>query len=229
MSPETTRLVFFAIMAGGALVWALSLILALRLGRDAGGDGGWSDRRFSSPDLDPSGPVETGERVVRGDPEKLSREIVRALLQGHLGSISLFEVVERTARRVALKKTGPLVVNQPPGLYFSEAEFELDTIGGDEVRVRYTLGFARLARRMRGIALGIIGGVGLPVLVAVGAVIWLFVVQSEDESLRWQVLQVLHVGHALWPPLLLLWVHRLGRRHSRAFVANLLTTLEYVG
>ena len=228
MSTEAARLIFFATMAAGGLVWVISLIVALRLGREVEDAGGWSSQRFSSPELDSTGPVETGERIVRGDPEKLSKEIVRALLQGHLGGTSLFEVIERTARRVVLKKTGPLVVNQPPGLYFSEAEFELDALGGDKIRVRYTLGFARLARRMRGIALGIIGGIGLPVLVAVGVLIWIFVLQSDEETVRWQVLQTLHIGHALWPPFLFLWMHRLGRRHSKTFVANLLTTLEYV-
>ena len=133
-------------MGTGLLVWLLSLVVALRLGRREGDESGFSAHRFSSSELDSGGPVEAGERVVRGDPEKISREIVRAFLQGHLGGASLFEVLERTPRRVVLKKTGPLVVNQPAGLYFSEAEFDLDPLGGDEVRVRYALGFARLVR-----------------------------------------------------------------------------------
>ena len=92
----------------------------------------------------------------------------------------------------------------------------------------YRIGYARLIRLLKKIALCIIFGVGLPVMVLVGLAIWLFVVQSDNPSVRWQVFQTLQISHALWPPFLILWFYRIGRRHSKRFMENLIASAEVV-
>jgi hypothetical protein len=223
MDQATATAVFAAIMGTGFVVWAYSLIKALQIGRESTAMEGWQ----------PVGPLSgtsstiSGERILHGDPERLSKALGRSLLQVNIGLFgSLFEVVERTAQRIVLKKTGPLVCNQPAGLYFSEAEIHFQPIGGGAVRVSYQLGYERLARRLKSVALAIIVGLGLPVMLAVGGVVWRLVIPSQDPAVRWQVFQCFQIAHALWPPFLIIGMYSMGRRHSKTFVSNLLTTLE---
>jgi len=221
---QTTAIgIFAAIMGTGFVVWAYSLIKTLQIGHESAAAGEWQP----GDPLPGKSSTVSGERTIHGDPEKLSKALVRSLLQVNIGMFgSLFEVVERTAERVVLKKTGPLCCNQPAGLYFSEAEINFKPIGGDAVRVSYQLGYERLARVIKRVSLAIIFGVGLPVMLAVGLVVWLLVIPSEDPEVRWQVFQCFQIFHALWPPFLTTWIYSMGRRHSKTYVSNLLTTLE---
>lgn len=222
MPEGLTQAIFGGIMGLGCAVWAWSLLKALSMSGD-----GVDDDEFDVDYKSPPRGVETGERTIHGDPEQLSKNLVRSLLKVNIGMFgSLFEVTERTAKKVVIKKTGPLVCNQPAGLYFSEAEFYFEPIGGDAVRVTYTLGFERLRRMFRRTALGIILGIGMPVLLVLGSVLWFTVVQSDNPIIRFQVFQTLHIGHALWPPFMFIGFYSMGRRHSKTFVSNLLTMLE---
>ena len=164
---------------------------------------------------------------MRGEPETLSAALARTLVQLNIGRFgSLFEIVERSPERIVLQKTGPLICNQPAGMLFSEAEITFESLGHDTTRVSYLLGFDRLARRVKTIALSIILGIGLPVLVIVGGLIWYLVLPSQNPAVQWQVMQTLQVSHALWPPFLIMWIYRSGRRQSKTYFSNLLSTLE---
>jgi hypothetical protein len=164
---------------------------------------------------------------VRGTPAGLSKSLARALTQLNVGGFnSLFEVTQRTNEKLTLRKTGPLACNQPAGLYFSEASVKFENLGNNSTRVRYELGYERLAKRMRSISLGIILLVGLPVMLVVGGLIWHFVLPSENPAIRWQVLQTLQIAHALWPPFLLVTIYSIGRRQSKTYFSNLLSNLE---
>jgi hypothetical protein len=205
------------------IVWLWSLQMALAIGRSAAK----SDWRLLESEQPKQTTTETGARTVRGTPETLSAALAKCLVQLNVGRFgSLFEVVERSPERIVLKKTGPLLCNQPAGMLFSEAELTFEDLGNDTTRVSYTLGFDRLARRVKTIALAIILGVGLPALIIVGGLIWHFVLPSQDQAVQWQVLQTLQVSHALWPPFLFLWLYRSGRRQSKTYFSNLLSTLE---
>lgn len=221
MDTDTTRLVYASIMAIGVFVWLWSLIKALRLGKATG----LADR--VSFDEDSEFDTETGEVAVHGEPESLSKALVRTLRQPGVGIFgALFKVTERTANRVSLKKTGPIICNQPTGLYFTEAELNFEPTGKGVVRVSYCLGYARLVRLLRKVALSIILGIGLPLTVIIGSLIWLFVVQSDDPKVRWQVFQTIQIGHALWPPFLFMWFYSVGRRQSKNFVENLIASVD---
>jgi hypothetical protein len=223
MNAELATLIFIGIMVGGFLVWLWSLQMALAIGRSAGKP----DWRMLAEAEPKQVNTESGARTVRGAPERLSAALARSLVQLNVGTFgSLFEVVERTPERILLKKTGPLMCNQPAGLYFSEAEVTFEDLGNDTTRVSYTLGYDRLARRIKLIALCIIVGIGLPVMMIVGALIWRFVLPSHNPAVQWQVLQSLQIVHALWPPFLFIWLYRAGRRQSKTYFSNLLSTLE---
>lgn len=222
MSEDVAKAVFFAIMTIGFFFWLWSLQKALALGRQTPPE----DWRLL-PDNHPPGDIETGSRIVRGEPEEISQALARSLTQVGIGGFTpLFEITERTSNRIALKKTGPLMCNQPAGLYFSEAEIRLEELGNNRTQVTYFLGFDRLRRRAKAIALAIILGVGLPVLVIVGGIVWYFVIPSPAEAVRWQVLQTLQIAHALWPPFLVLNLYTTGRRQAKTYFSNLLATLE---
>lgn len=226
MDAQTAQVVFYAIMTVGICVWCHSLVRALEIGASKVPPvDPWGDFEQEEPD---DGGAETGARTLRGDPEMISRGLALTLLRTGLpGSFSsLFEVVERSARRVVIRKNGPLFCNQPPSLYFTEAEFTLMPVGEDAVEVGYHVSFGQLAQKTRRIALGIIFGIGLPVLLGVGWAVWSFCVNNPNPSLRWMVFQSLHIAHALWPPFLFIHLYKAGRKHSRTYVSNLLVSAE---
>ena len=223
MDQAAATSVFAAIMGVGAFFWVWSLIRTLQIGHESPEQDQWKP----GGELPGNSTTQSGERTIHGDPEKLSKALTMSLLQVNVGMFgSLFEVVERTAKRVVLKKTGPLVCNQPAGLYFSEAEIYFEPLGGDAVRVSYELGYDRLVRLTKRVSLALILGLGLPLMMVVGSVIWFFVVQSNEPVIRWQVFQCLHIAHAIWPPFMITGMYSMGRRQSKTFVSNLLSTLE---
>jgi hypothetical protein len=223
MDENVARLIFAAVMMVGFFFWLWSLQKALALGRQSEP----ADWRMLPEEQVAHADTETGSRIVRGEPELLSQSLARSLTQlGAGGFAPLFEIIERNSERIALKKTGPLMCNQPAGMYFSEAEITFEPLGNETTRVSYLLGFDRLVKRVRVISLSIILGIGLPVLLIVGGVIWFFVLPSPAPGVRWQVLQTFQIIHALWPPFLVLGLYNTGRRQAKTYFSNLLSTLE---
>lgn len=223
MDEEIAKLIFVAIMTAGFFVWLLSLAMTLRVGR-ATAEQDW---RALDNIAEPGGAVETGARTVSGEPGALSKALARSLTQLNIGGFnSLFEIVERSDRRVLVKKTGPLICNQPVGMYFSEAEIGFEDQRNGTVRVSYQLRYDRLAKRLKSIALIIIFLAGLPAMLIVGGIIWYVVIPSPNPAVRWQVFQTFQIVHALWPPYLLFWLYSAGRRQSKTYMSNLLSTLE---
>jgi hypothetical protein len=223
MSSTLAIAIFTAIMGAGVIAWLCSLSLTLRLGtvplRSDGSENDFEPKSWAG--------AEIGSRTVRGTPARISKALARALTQLNVGGFnSLFEITQRTDEKLTLRKTGPLVCNQPAGLYFSEASVEFEYLGNNTTRVSYELGYERLAKRMRSISLGIILLVGLPVMLIVGGLIWHIVLPSDNPSVRWQVLQTLQIAHALWPPFLLVTIYSMGRRQSKTYFSNLLSNLE---
>lgn len=246
MPVEAAQIVFAVIFTIATLVWAVSLRKAARLGR-LNQSNPWANvANPSSPAWDNANtrsgnpwavdslqPVAdtqqvTGQQTVQGQAADVSAAIAEKVsLVGVPGRFSgLFEVIEQNRDRVSVRKTGSLVCNQPTGLYFSEADFELKQIGNGTTEVQYTLGFERLGRGLRRIALAIILVLGLPALLILSAVLWVFVVNSDNPIIRWQVIQGLQVVHVLWPPFLLLWFYGAGKKHSRTYVSNLLRSIQ---
>lgn len=223
MDEQTAKTIFVSIMSVGFLTWLWSLQKALALGRRTSKP----DWRLLPEQQAAEEDTESGTRTVRGEPELLSQALAKSLTQFNAGGfMPLFEITERTPKRIALKKTGPLMCNQPSGMYFSEAEITFEPVGRDTTRVSYVLGFDRLVRRVKIAALAIIFCIGLPVMLIVGGLVWYLVLPSPAPSTRWQVLQTLQIAHGLWPPFLILSLYSTGRRQSKTYFSNLLSTLE---
>lgn len=81
-----------------------------------------------------------------------------------------------------------------------------------------------LIRRIRTIALVLILGIGLPVMLLVGSLVWTFAIPSP--MMRWQVLQTLQIVHALWPPFLVMWLYSVGRTQSKILIENVIASSE---
>jgi hypothetical protein len=223
MTEETAKLIFAAIMTIGYLFWLWSLQKTLADGRQTEA----TDWRMLHDEVAAAADIETGARVVRGEPEALSQALARSMLHLQAGGFApLFEITERTSNRIAIKKTGPLMCNQPAGMYFSEAQLDLQRVGENATRVSYTIGFDRLARRVKNISLAIIFGAGLPLMLIVGGVVWYTVIPNANPAIRWQVLQTLQIVHGLWPPFLILGLYYTGRRQAKTYFSNMLSTLE---
>ena len=226
MDVQTTQFVFFGIVTLAACVWTHSLVKAIQMSpRRTDEDNPWAvlpdEAHFTTDD-------ESGKRTLRGDLDTVSRAIARAMLNQSIPGMfsTLFQIAERTPEKVLVRKTGPLFCNQPPGLQFSEVEFNLTPYGPDTVQVSYRIGYGQLKDRMRKIALGVILGAGLPCLVIGGWLMWHYVVTNPNPAVRWQVFQTLQVVHVLWPPFLFLHQFKSGRQHSRTYVSNLLMSAE---
>jgi hypothetical protein len=221
MDENVAKLIFAAIMTIGFLVWLWSLQKALGLGRSRAK----TDWRMIPEESPTAADVETGSRTVRGEPEQLSQSLARMLMEhGNNPAGPAFEITERTSRRIELK-TGPKAC-QTAGANFSGAVIDLERAGGNTTRISFSLTYDRLLRRTRRIALAIIFGIGLPLMVILGGVIWFVVIPSAAPAVRWQVLQTLQIAHGLWPPFLVMGVYNSGRRQSKMYFSNLLSTLE---
>ena len=221
MDSETTSVVFVSIMSLGFVVWLWSLVKALRFGR--------STRDQSQFAIEPTQACDSqaGNVKVRGEPARISKALAGSIQQLGIGMFgSLYKITEHSAEHIAVEKVGRLICNQPTGLYFSEAVFTLEPEGPDSTKIFYRLGYKRLHRLLKKIALGLILGVGLPVLLIVGCVVWFFVIQSDQPSIRWQVFQTLQIVHVLWPPFLIMWAYSRGQRQSKIFVENLISSIS---
>lgn len=213
----TAQIVFLVIMTIGVCVWCHSLVRALQLGADEPIEvNPWSN----SADEIASGNREVGSMLVRGEPEAVSRAIAKAVLQHG----TAFEIIDRTAERVLIRKT-PASQADPAGAHFSELGFAITPAGENTVEIVYALELGKRRKLLRRVALGIIIGIGLPVLLGLGLFIWLKVIPNPQPGMRWMVFQTIHICHVLWPPFLLIHQHKAIRNHSRAFVTNLLMSV----
>lgn len=229
MDREIAEVIFVVIMGAGIAVWSLSLWKALKLGKSASD---FESQRFQvEKDLpfdDRQTTDECGTVMLTGDSEALSKAMARALQQCFFGQLSsIYQIRRHPDCRVVLKKTGPLLCNLPPMFYFSDATITFENRSpNNSVEVRYRLGFGRLIPALRRIALAIILGIGLPVMVLVGTLIWLLVIPSAIPSVQWQVLQTLQISHALWPPYMFMGLYGLGKSRSKTWLENLITNLD---
>lgn len=224
MSPELTQAVFFATMAVAILVWLVTLSLTLRIGQHQ------SPRdEFGPTDLEEiKRRFDTGIVTVPGTPATASKLLAKEILQTNRTLVGAsYKIIDRSESHLHIEKIGPVACNQPAGTYFSSASFVLQRHGDRATDILYRLDFTRLAMLMRRIALGLVFGVGLPVLVLVSSLIWTLVVNSPNPAVRWQVLQTMQVAHAMWPPFLPISIYALGCRTGKQWIETLIAPLEH--
>lgn len=224
MSPENAETIFAGVIGIGVFVWLVSLRAILSIGREKTIQDKWD---VGNEALHDERGV-AGQVVVPGDGESLSKALCRSLLNASHGvSGAAYKIEERSPKRVLVEKRGALVCNQQPSTYFSEACFHLTRIGENQVQVDYSIGFERVASKLRKSGLAVVLGLGLPCILITATLIWTLVVGSNNEAVRWQVLQSLQIIHVLWPPFLFVRLYNAGRTQSKIYIENLLESLAY--
>jgi len=193
---ELAKAIFFIIWGGGLVVWVLGLrhSLAFLRPQDAF-EGVWD-----GPGAEPADPgLVRGVAEVEARPQALRKELARRLPSG-LGSTFLL----RPGRDgLELENTLPPAVFSRFGWgNVSRVVIEVHPASMGRSQVAYALDLRPLRRRLGRVALAVVLAAGLPTLALVGGLIWWLVIPSTVPAVRWQVLQTLQIGHALWPPFL---------------------------
>lgn len=215
----TAQLVFFAIMTIAVCVWCHSLVRALQLGTTVDEE---PEQWLAStaPETSMADRL-VGSELVRGEQETVSRTIAKALLQHG----TMFEITERTTDQVLATRTMS-AHSDPNAIQCDGVGFALKRAGADTVEIVYCLDFGARRKRLRIAIFAILFGLGLPLLLGIGLVIWLYVIPSPMPGMRWQVLQTLQVCHALWPPFMLIHRYKAAASNGQAFVKNLITAVS---
>jgi hypothetical protein len=193
MSTSDAQFYFVVILSVAFLIWMASLWFALRIGQTKVAT--WQDfGKYKGA---------SGE-VPLTIPREQFFPRIRKVLRYQAANIPMikFSVVEESADSAVYRRLGPKLCNLPTGLAFSDVKFQIATIQGREV-VRFQLNQEPVLRGIRKIALGLCLFLGIPIMFLLSVLIWFFCVQSPNEVLRYQVIQLMHVFHVLWPPFLL--------------------------
>jgi hypothetical protein len=226
MSPETTRVVFFAITAGMWAVWFVATRFALSRLRPGSAEltdptgGGPSSSGLQAAD------VVVGGALVDGDAEAISKKLAGQLVTASGAAGSAIRITERTRERIVFERAagsagGATALAFDAGVVSLEAE-------GDGTRVRYALSLKRFARTMRIAAYAACFGYGGLIVVLVPLLIWTFVVQSDKEAVRWQVFQTLQMVHGVWPPFLIGALSGKFRKAAAGFFDTLVANAAHI-
>jgi hypothetical protein len=222
MSRELAQALFLIVWGTGLILWALALRWSVAYLRPTGAgepsleDDPIGDTRASSPGL------RRGTVEVPGQSEAL-REEAAWRLAAELGGT--FVVRQERDALVCTNSLSP-AFSQFGWANVSRAVVRVTPAGPARGRVTYELDARPLQRRLGKIGLLVVLAVGLPTLVAVGALIWCFVLPSQVPAIRWQVLQTFQIVHALWPPFLVL--SRLGA-HLNVAERSLVAVIQAAG
>jgi hypothetical protein len=165
--------------------------------------------------------VITGEAIIEGEAEAISKKIAEQLVSAvSVGGASAVRITERTPERVVFE-------GGPAGRVVDSGLIRIDH-EGDRLRIRYAVSVKRLARIMRIVTYAVCFGYCGLVIVTVPLLIWMFVVGSGKEAVRWQVFQALQMVHGVWPPFLVGAIAGLRRRAAAGFFDNLLANVSYI-
>lgn len=216
MTLFVAQAIYFGFMTIAVCVWCHSVVRAMQV--DAVDEEQATNASSIFPGASPDSTV--GSQMIRGDAETISRAIARVILSHG----TAYNIVERTPERIVAKKTAGMSQQATAG-HCTEMAFAIQQVSEDTVEVAYCF-VAGYAKRFKKIALWLIFGIGLPAILMGGATVWYFCVRSQNPVARWQVLQLLQLCHALWPPFLLIHLHKSAREHTAAFATNVMMQVE---
>lgn len=192
MTHEMARTVVLSGLFAGIVVWM------------------WSVAR-SRAMIERGGPKPISKETfeVAGDPETLARRIASALTMS--GNLFFAPMRIESVESGKVRFRGPSGFPMIPFFADLEGEFSIEIAGHQETRVSYSTNNG-VEKRAGKIALMLSLLVGLPLVVLVGGLLTIFVVDSPDENVRRQAVQIVQIVHGLWPPFL---IHYLGKRFQR--------------
>jgi hypothetical protein len=205
--------VFFAIALPLALIWLLGVRYAF--GKLAG----------QSSDGKPE-PL-TGEAVIPGEAEDVSRKLAERLVSSPIG-MQMVRITSRTSERVEFEKVRGMGVYPAydRGVLTLEPH---DGVHGPEVRVRYRVSMERFFRGYGWVLRLVCFGYGALFVIGVPVAIWLFVIPSSVPAVRTQVFQTFQMVHGVWPPFLLGFLAGKLRRVTQASLDTLLENAKHLG
>lgn len=220
MSPETAHLIFFSVGIPMLVVWLLGVRFAFsRLRRPSARE---DALRLDEEPLSGE-PLTSGETVVDGDAEAVSKKLAELILaqSGPSGTFAP-RIRERTAQRITVHFASGRKGDEKPPLYTLDVTLAPE---GGRLRVRYELRARRLLTIFRALAWIVCFLYGGLFVIGVPVAIWLLVLRSEDAALRMQTIQIVQMVHGVWPPFLLgfVWgrIRRALDRNLEALFANL--------
>ena len=204
MTEHVASIIILCVAALGAGVWLASVLAALRM-------------RSGTEQDEPLARVE-----VKGQAEDVARRIARSAASSTPLGLTPLRVEVKDGTRVRFwSPAGASVMPLTSGF---EGQFDVRRTGDASTRV--TLRTNRAAQK-RGakVALLLCLLLGLPLLVLLPAALLIWVAPHPDPAARYQAVQVIHVGHALWPPFLILWM---GRRNQHILDTSLAQVLDRI-
>lgn len=217
MSPEFAQLVVVGITLLGAIVWLFSLVYLVKSARLTKSAENALVEEPSRQDM------LTGGAECSGDAQVFRGTAAEFFAKGTLGPL---KIVEEGDDRLVFERLVPGVGRQPPGRWFRRGEMRFTRLGQNRTHVEWLVEPGRFHWLLTvGAIMQLVGLVAL----TVGCWAMLrFVAISQDETVRWQSLQMLQVSHLLWPPFLFAGLYRWGIRGLQAEFQAIASNLPHL-
>ncbi|MGF1581909.1 MAG: hypothetical protein ACFCD0_21485 [Gemmataceae bacterium] len=227
MNSEIARIVVLGIAGVCFAVWLVGVVVV------------WRTYSGSPQDdlLDSGEPFETGSKsphswvsgtaTVDGEPEDVIHKATN-ILATNATWFGPTKIVEQTERTLRFLGTGhPMgtstVSGRSRGPSMRRGMFRARSAGHETSQIDYDLETPGL--RLFLVLAVICQVVGFLVLVGLTITLYYLAAESFHPAIRTQSIQMIHVGHFLWPPFLLVWFYRRFRNGVRdrceAFLHNL--------
>jgi hypothetical protein len=158
-------------------------------------------------------------RMLRGPVELTRRTRVAGraadqVMKGFLRAVATqFPIVERSDNRVAFRLPFALV-----GIRFDR--------DGNDVSVILAATLSRSRRLLLWIMAVLVCFLAPGTLIGLSWALLTFAAPSEQPGVRGQVFQIVQAIHVLWPPFLLVFIHKRFVAAAEAFMTNMVTLIE---
>jgi hypothetical protein len=224
MDETTAQVILYIFTAVEAAVWLSALVYLVR-SPSAGRSG-------VTPNLDdviagdglPANVV-YGAAEVAGDAADLSKKAAAILAKESLGSLGQLKIEEQTDDTLRFERLALGATGQGPWSTLRRGQLHFTPAVAGRTRVEYALELSR----GRGLLLAafLVQIVGLIALITAALLMEAFVIDNAQPEVRYQVIQMVQVGHFLWPPFLLAFLYRRARRQASSWFEAMVNNLAY--
>ena len=218
MSVETARLVIVAAAIGGSIVWAVTVLMGIRMlgGRHS------EAATITEAQIDVAGKVSVGR-----PPAETSKLLTDRLTTAGRPGYDC-RIMEATPERVRFEMTSALPSGRnqtSAGSAVSVVDMRL-TSSPNGTDISYTLDLGRTRRKFAAISL-CINILGFAAVTVLPYMLYTRIASSENPNVRQQALQVMQMVHPLWPPFLIMGIYRSLERSIARYLETLLANLQY--
>ncbi len=213
MQPEPDLLPFYLVWLVIQLAGVTAWIFGLRSYR----------RTFGAGERGP----ERGSVTVPRPPETLCKEIAERLTEQSTGLSVRILACDPSAVRVRLfpmASSDAAMAQRPGDGAVLQCRLEPE---GEGTHLTWTVD-ARPLNRLFRTGMKVILGLAFLALLFAAVVMPTLVIPSQEEALRWQVVQTMQVLHFLWPPFVLAFVANRRRAMVEARTGDMLANLPFL-